>query len=158
MRLRASVIRVYIKSEDSKLASDCSSYLFVIFFQQSGSQMRRGAQLILEEKTADSGEPLDKLQPTCCNLLIFLTALHGQWIVHVPGRRKSSAWPDTAESSSWRWPPCPPQTLPAESGSTYETWKTGWVKVKSEGIIWPWVLEQNLLKLLKSWEPTQDVI
>lgn len=105
--------------------------------------MRRGAQLILEEKTADSSEPLDKLQPICCNLLIFLSALRGQWIVHVPGRRKSSAWPDTAESSSWRWPPCPPQTLPAESGSTYETWKTGWVKVKSEWIIWP-VLEQDL--------------
>lgn len=78
MRLRASVIRVYIKSEDSNLASDCSSYLFVIFFQQSGSQMRRGAQLILEEKTADSGEPLDKHQRVCCSLLIFLSALRGQ--------------------------------------------------------------------------------
>lgn len=53
----------------------------------------------------------------------------------VPVRRKSSAWPDRAACSSWRWLRCPPQTLPAESASAHKT-QHGNEEMKSVWNIW----------------------
>lgn len=52
-------------------------------------------------------------------------------IVRVPAHRKSCAWPDRAEHSSWRWRPCPLQTLPAESGSADESSTVRLVKLSA---------------------------
>lgn len=93
------------------------SYLFVVFFQQSGGQVCCSTQLILEDKSAAL-----RAGHTLSNSSTLLILCLCEWVsvcvcTCVPVHHKSSAWPDTVVCSSWRWLQCPPQKLPAETVS-----------------------------------------